>query len=80
MSTLPTSGRVLVQTTVGDIEIELWARVRDMRAFHGSLPIVYIKETPLACRNFITLALEGKPVLLLRPRIPQSLTKAYRLL
>lgn len=28
MSTLPTSGRVLVQTTVGDIEIELWARVR----------------------------------------------------
>lgn len=42
MATLPTSGRVVVQTTVGDIEIELWAR-----------------ETPLACRNFITLALEG---------------------
>ncbi|CAG7847229.1 Peptidyl-prolyl isomerase CWC27 Short=PPIase CWC27; AltName: Full=Rotamase CWC27 [Serendipita indica DSM 11827] len=42
MATLPTSGRILIQTTVGDIEIELWA-----------------KETPLACRNLITLALEG---------------------
>ncbi|KAG8784072.1 Peptidyl-prolyl isomerase cwc27 [Serendipita sp. 405] len=42
MTTLPTSGRVVIQTTVGDIEVELWS-----------------KETPLACRNFLTLALEG---------------------
>ncbi|PVG00743.1 cyclophilin-like protein [Serendipita vermifera] len=42
MASLPTSGRILIQTTVGDIEVELWA-----------------KETPLACRNLLTLALEG---------------------
>ncbi|KAL1740899.1 cyclophilin-like protein [Schizophyllum fasciatum] len=39
---LPTHGRVVLETTAGDIEIELWS-----------------KETPKACRNFITLALEG---------------------
>jgi hypothetical protein len=27
MTTLPTKGRVLIQTTVGDIEVELWAKV-----------------------------------------------------
>ncbi|GJJ11376.1 hypothetical protein Clacol_005608 [Clathrus columnatus] len=47
MATLPTKGRVLIVTTAGDIEIELWAK-----AHH------YI-ETPKACRNFIALALEG---------------------
>lgn len=38
----PTSGKVLIKTNFGDIDIELWA-----------------KEAPLACRNFIQLALEG---------------------
>lgn len=38
----PTSGKVLVKTTYGDIDIELWP-----------------KEAPLACRNFVQLALEG---------------------
>ncbi|KPM08633.1 peptidyl-prolyl cis-trans isomerase-like protein 5 [Sarcoptes scabiei] len=38
----PTKGKVLLKTTVGDIDIELWS-----------------KETPLACRNFIQLCLEG---------------------
>uniref|UniRef100_A0A023F0U4 Spliceosome-associated protein CWC27 homolog n=1 Tax=Triatoma infestans TaxID=30076 RepID=A0A023F0U4_TRIIF len=38
----PTSGKVLLKTSVGDIDIELWS-----------------KETPLACRNFIQLSLEG---------------------
>ena len=34
--------QVLLKTTVGDIDIELWS-----------------KETPLACRNFVQLCLEG---------------------
>lgn len=38
----PTQGKVLLKTTYGDIDIELWP-----------------KEAPLACRNFIQLALEG---------------------
>lgn len=37
-----TSGKVVVRTTHGDIDIELWP-----------------KEAPLACRNFVQLALEG---------------------
>ncbi|KDQ50161.1 hypothetical protein JAAARDRAFT_42343 [Jaapia argillacea MUCL 33604] len=39
---LPTRGRVILDTTVGEVEIELWSR-----------------ETPKACRNFLTLAMEG---------------------
>lgn len=42
LSEPPTSGKVLLHTTYGDIDIELWSR-----------------EAPLACRNFIQLALEG---------------------
>uniref|UniRef100_A0A182NHC5 Spliceosome-associated protein CWC27 homolog n=1 Tax=Anopheles dirus TaxID=7168 RepID=A0A182NHC5_9DIPT len=38
----PTSGKVLLKTSVGDIDIELWS-----------------KESPLACRNFVQLCLEG---------------------
>jgi len=38
----PTSGKVLLVTSVGDIDVELWS-----------------KETPLACRNFVQLCLEG---------------------
>lgn len=38
----PTTGKVLLVTSMGDIDIELWC-----------------KETPLACRNFIQLCLEG---------------------
>ncbi len=38
----PTTGRVVLQTTYGPVEVELWC-----------------KEAPLACRNFIQLALEG---------------------
>eukprot|EP01033_Poteriospumella_lacustris_P011230 gene11230-7985_t len=37
-----TSGKVVLHTTYGDVDIELWP-----------------KEAPLACRNFIQLALEG---------------------
>lgn len=37
-----TNGKVILTTTVGDIEIELWS-----------------KETPLACRNFVQLCMEG---------------------
>lgn len=37
-----TTAKVIMTTTNGDIEIELWA-----------------KEAPLACRNFIQLALDG---------------------
>ncbi|THH32054.1 hypothetical protein EUX98_g2132 [Antrodiella citrinella] len=39
---LPTNGRVIIDTTAGEIDIELWS-----------------KETPKACRNFLTLAMEG---------------------
>ena len=38
----PTSGRLLMRTSKGDIEIELWP-----------------KEAPNACRNIVSLALEG---------------------
>ncbi|WFD35877.1 peptidylprolyl isomerase [Malassezia cuniculi] len=38
----PTSGKLLLRTSKGDIEIELWP-----------------KEAPKACRNIVTLALEG---------------------
>ena len=38
----PTQGKVLIKTSHGDIDVELWP-----------------KEAPLACRNFIQLALEG---------------------
>eukprot|EP01031_Cornospumella_fuschlensis_P035919 gene35919-43567_t len=38
----PTQGKVVLKTSFGEIEIELWSR-----------------EAPLACRNFIQLALEG---------------------
>eukprot|EP01038_Epipyxis_sp_PR26KG_P007310 gene7310-9958_t len=37
-----TQGKVLVKTSCGDIDVELWP-----------------KEAPLACRNFVQLALEG---------------------
>ena len=37
-----TSGKVVLHTTMGDIDVELWP-----------------KEAPLACRNFVQLALEG---------------------
>lgn len=47
MSTLyvtepPTDGKVILHTSRGEIELELWP-----------------KEAPKACRNLITLALEG---------------------
>lgn len=42
MSDPPTSGKVLLKTSIGPIEVELFA-----------------KESPIACRNFITLCLEG---------------------
>lgn len=47
MSTLyvtepPTDGKIVLHTSKGEIEVELWA-----------------KEAPKACRNIVTLALEG---------------------
>jgi peptidyl-prolyl cis-trans isomerase SDCCAG10 len=38
----PTNGKVVLHTSYGDIDIELWPR-----------------EAPLACRNFVQLALDG---------------------
>lgn len=38
----PTKGKVVLKTSYGDIDVELWA-----------------DEAPLACRNFVQLALEG---------------------
>ncbi|KAI6228046.1 PPIase cyclophilin-type domain-containing protein [Aphelenchoides besseyi] len=37
-----TNGKVCLQTTMGDVDIELWS-----------------KETPIACRNFVQLCMEG---------------------
>jgi len=37
-----TSGKVLLKTSYGDVDVELWS-----------------KEAPLACRNFVQLAMEG---------------------
>lgn len=38
----PTTGKVILATSHGELDIELWSR-----------------ETPLACKNFIQLCLEG---------------------
>ena len=38
----PTKGKVVLRTSYGDVDIELWP-----------------KEAPLACRNFVQLAMEG---------------------
>merc|ERR1719447_883893 len=38
----PTNGKVLLKTSIGEFDIELWP-----------------KETPLACRNFVQLCMEG---------------------
>lgn len=38
----PTHGKVLLHTSFGDIDVELWS-----------------KECPMACRNFVQLAMEG---------------------
>jgi peptidyl-prolyl cis-trans isomerase SDCCAG10 len=61
---LPTHGRVLLDTTAGDIDIELWSKVR-ARLFSDALrtssppPPPPPQEAPKACRNFIALAMEG---------------------
>lgn len=60
MATLPTKGSVLIETTVGDIEIDLWAKVHLETIFqHYHSDSFLFQETPKACRNFIALALEG---------------------
>lgn len=59
---LPTQGRVLLDTTAGDIDIELWSKVRDATMTCACLYLVQIhcsQEAPKACRNFIALAMEG---------------------
>lgn len=57
---LPTKGRVIVDTTVGEIDIELWSKVRHFVSRHVTVqPDTLVKEAPKACRNFIALALEG---------------------
>jgi len=36
LASLPTNGRVLIQTTLGDIEIELWSRVGKQACTNGN--------------------------------------------
>ncbi|KAH0836485.1 cyclophilin-like protein [Lanmaoa asiatica] len=58
---LPTHGRVILNTTAGEIDIELWSKVCtsfSARLLRAQI-LVHSKETPKACRNFIALALEG---------------------
>ena len=62
---LPRKGRVIVDTTAGEIDIELWSKVRKFATC--AVPLTYhLQETPKACRNLITLAMEGLSVCLLR--------------
>ena len=58
---LPTHGRVLLDTTAGDIDIELWSKVRQANMTRSCLckHNAYLQEAPKACRNFIALAMEG---------------------
>lgn len=58
---LPTHGRVILNTTAGEIDIELWSKVRtrlSTRQLRAQMEALS-KEAPKACRNFIALALEG---------------------
>lgn len=59
---LPTHGRVILNTTAGEIDVELWSKVRTRiftRWFRPQMVARRFQETPKACRNFIALALEG---------------------
>jgi len=60
---LPTNGRVVINTTAGEIDIELWSKVCNafVEYMDWLLSIhTHWQETPKACRNFIALALEGQ--------------------
>jgi cyclophilin family peptidyl-prolyl cis-trans isomerase len=37
LASLPTSGRVLIQTTLGDIEVELWSKVSQRAPTNGNV-------------------------------------------
>ena len=72
---LPTHGRVLLDTTAGDIDIELWSKVRQANMTRSCLckHNAYLQEAPKACRNFIALAMEGTHRLCLsRPYVRQA--------
>jgi hypothetical protein len=58
---LPTNGRVIVETTAGEIDIELWSKVTDCDLeSYGSVWVDMLRqETPKTCRNFLALAMEG---------------------
>ncbi|KAL0953337.1 hypothetical protein HGRIS_004582 [Hohenbuehelia grisea] len=57
---LPTRGRVIINTTVGEIDVELWSKVRTDLCI---LPYLQVdngpQETPKTCRNFLALSMEG---------------------
>ena len=58
---LPTNGRVIVDTSAGEIDIELWSKVRThATATAYSIPNPSSQEAPKTCRNFIQLAMEGQ--------------------
>ncbi|KAJ3575564.1 hypothetical protein NP233_g1011 [Leucocoprinus birnbaumii] len=57
---LPTKGRVIIDTTVGEIDIELWSKVWFHAPYvYAIVYTVHAKETPKTCRNFLALAMEG---------------------
>lgn len=60
----PTEGKVLIKTSQGDIDIGMYY----VMTFILKLNVLFVirsrtelwpKEAPLACRNFVQLALEG---------------------
>ena len=56
---LPTRGRVIIETTVGEVDMELWSKVRALAASSYRDLLTHTQETPKTCRNFIALAMEG---------------------
>lgn len=70
---LPTRGRVIVDTTAGEIDIELWSKVRKDMPTSGTSVHTSRQETPKTCRNFVQLAMEG------RSRALCTLAVSYRL-
>jgi peptidyl-prolyl cis-trans isomerase SDCCAG10 len=65
---LPTKGRVIIETTAGEIDVELWSKVRPCPLSLNPKPTGHIglerqQETPKTCRNFLALAMEGELVL-----------------
>ena len=57
---LPTNGLAIVDTSAGEIDIELWSKVRPLGTASACTIANRSQEAPKTCRNFIQLAMEGQ--------------------